>query len=207
VRIGAGSTWSLAAALSVLVSAVLLQSPRPEASVIKTVPRTPIPHYADGAPTGFSGGFGEGSCHACHFHAAINAAPGGVTIAGLPTRYRAGDRYPLTITLTRPGMVIGGFQLTARLEDNGAQAGVLALGPGEEGRIAIEASGGIQYASQRQPGTTPAAPDTAKWRLLWTAPKSNAAVLFHVAANAADKDESVDGDYVFTRVVTVGSGQ
>jgi hypothetical protein len=154
--------------------------------------------YPDGAPPGFSGGFAEQSCHACHFEAEINATPGRVAIAGVPERFVAGQQYPLTITLTRPGMVIGGFQLAARLEDGGAQAGTIELPPSEKDRLAVQTQGNIQYVNQRHRGTAPAEPGTARWTVLWTAPTTTAPVAFYVAANAADNDESARGDYVYT---------
>lgn len=162
---------------------------------------SPAAAYADGAPPGFSGGFGESSCDACHFEAAVNTPPGRVTLTGVPERYVPGGRYPLAITLSRPGMLIGGFQLAARFDGNGTQAGTLAPGPGEDQRIRIE-PGKIQYANQRQAGTDLAEPGSAKWTVLWTAPTSPGTVRFHVAANAADKDEAARGDYVYTAAAT-----
>jgi hypothetical protein len=157
--------------------------------------------YPDGAPPGFSGGFGEQSCHACHFDVeSINAKPGQLTIAGVPERYVGGQQYPLTITLTKPGMAIAGFQLVARVEDGGAQAGVLDLPANEKERLAIQARNGVQYVNQRQKGTAPADPGASRWTVLWTAPATPAAVVFHVAANAADNDGSVRGDYIYTAV-------
>jgi hypothetical protein len=76
--------------------------------------------YRDGPPPGFSGGFGEQSCHACHFSAEPNQPPGAMSLSGLPERYTAGETYVITLTLSRPGMAIGGFQLTARFADSGA---------------------------------------------------------------------------------------
>lgn len=160
-------------------------------------------HYAGGAPPGFSGGFGEESCHACHFQAEVNGAPGKLTVIGVPERFRAGERYPLAVRLARPGMALAGFQLTARFEGAGSQAGALAPAAGEEARIAIEVHNGIQYANQRKPGATPIAPGTAEWKLLWTAPAPALPVVFHVAANAADADETASGDYVYTAVARV----
>ena len=157
--------------------------------------------YADGAPPGFSGGFGESSCDACHFEAAVNTPPGRVTLTGVPERFVPGARYPLTITLSRPGMMIGGFQLAARLDGDGTQAGTLAPGPGDDKRIKIE-PGTIQYANQRQAGTDLAGPGTAKWTVVWTAPNTPGTVRFHVAANAADKDEAARGDYVYTHAAS-----
>ena len=157
--------------------------------------------YADGAPPGFTGGFGESSCDACHFEATVNTPPGRVTLIGVPERFVAGQTYPILITLSRPGMVIGGFQFAARFDDGGAQSGTLAPGTGEEKRIKVEA-GNIHYANQRQTGTDLAEPGTAKWTLHWTAPESPGTVRFHVAANAADKDDAARGDYVYTAAAT-----
>lgn len=158
--------------------------------------------YAEGAPPGFSGGFGEQSCHACHFHAELNSGPGRVTLTGVPEQFVAGQRYPLTITLAHPDMKRGGFQLTSRFEGGGAQAGVLAPAPGEEERIAVEAQGNVQYANQRGKGVVPAAPGAAKWSVEWTAPEARGPVVFHVSANAADGDETAEGDYIHTGMMT-----
>ena len=163
--------------------------------------------YADGAPPGFSGGFNEESCHACHFHRDLNSGPGRVTLAGLPARVLAGERYRLTITLTRPEMRLAGFQLTARFKDGGTQAGTLAPAPGEEPRVGIDVSRDVQYANQRKAGASPAASDTATWSLVWIAPQTSAPIVFHVAANAADADNTAEGDYVHTAAVEVVSGR
>ena len=97
------------------------------------------PHaYAEGAPPGFSGGFKEESCHACHFHEELNAGGGRVTIEGVPASFEAGQRYTLSVTLTRAGMKRTGFQLATRLKDTGAQAGTLAPGPGEGERVTVD---------------------------------------------------------------------
>jgi hypothetical protein len=156
--------------------------------------------YADGAPPGFAGGFGEQSCHACHFSAEPNTAPGGVTLAGVPDAYTPGEKYTLTVALTRPGLVIGGFQLTSRFKDGGAQAGALTVPPAQAERVKIDLKGNTQYAGQRITGTTPETRDHARWTIDWTAPATRGDVLFHVAANAADKDDSAMGDFVYTAV-------
>lgn len=177
------------------------RSVRLQADQVRLKPDTPRAAYADGAAPGFSGGFGESSCDACHFDAAVNTPPGQVTLTGIPERFTPGTAYPITVTLSRPGMMIGGFQLAARFEKGGAQAGTLAAGPGEEKRIKIE-SGQIQYANQRLAGTALTGPGSVKWAVVWTAPPATGAVVFHVAANAANNDEAARGDYVFTAVAT-----
>ena len=69
--------------------------------------------------------------------------------------------------------------------------------------------GDVQYANQRRQGAAIDAPDSTRWSLVWTAPSSVGPVVFHVAANAADADETAEGDYVHTAAVDalpVGSG-
>jgi uncharacterized protein (TIGR03435 family) len=156
--------------------------------------------YAEGAAPGFTGGFKESACDACHFEADINLKPGQLTISGVPLRYTAGERYELTVTLARPEMKIGGFQLAARFETSGMQAGTLAASAADAKRIKIETSSGIQYANQTKAGTGLTSPGSAKWTLVWTAPKEPTPVVFHAAANAADDDGAARGDYVYTAV-------
>jgi hypothetical protein len=157
--------------------------------------------YADAAPPGFSGGFDEPSCHACHFHTELNSGPGRVTIAGVPDRHKPGGRYPLTITLTRPDMKVGGFQLTSRFKDGGGQAGTLAPDTVEGERVRIDLRSGVQYVNQRRKGTTLSSANTVAWKLVWTAPPAGGPVVFHVAANAANGDDAAEGDYVHTAAV------
>jgi hypothetical protein len=174
-------------------------SPTLAAAVLATTVRLVAPPaYADGAPPGFSGGFTEESCHACHFHEEPNAGPGRVTIEGLPATFARGERYTLTITVRRAGMKRAGFQLASRFKDSGAQAGTLAPGPGDGERVAIEARGGVQYAGQKKAGSSVGAADATEWMLEWTAPASGGPVIFHVSANAADGNDSADGDFVYT---------
>jgi hypothetical protein len=169
------------------------------AAVLVTSVRLVASHaYADGAPPGFSGGFKEDSCHGCHFHEELNAAPGRVAIDGVPATFTPGERYTLTITLTRSGMKLAGFQLAARFRDGGAQAGTLTAGPDDAGRIKVESQGGVQYAGQNKAGASVGAADAVKWTVVWTAPNSGGAVTFQVAANAANGNESADGDFIYT---------
>jgi len=189
---------SVAGAATLFASAALFLSPGR------------VSGYADGAPAGFSGGFGEQSCHACHFQFDLNSGPGRLTLAGLPERIVPGERYPFTVTLTRPGIKLAGFQLTARRKDGAAQAGTLAPAPGEQERIGVDVQGDLQYASQRRAGAAPAAADMATWSLVWTAPTRGGPIVFNVAANAANADDTAEGDYVYTTAVEVplgGSGQ
>ena len=190
----------LAAAAAIVSAAVVARAETAGSRPIDVADR-PV-FYADGAPPGFSGGFGEPSCHACHFHHEVNTLPGRVALTGVPERYVAGERYPLTVTLSRAGLRTGGFQLTARFADGGAQAGTLQPAPGDEQRVKVERPGAIEYAGQRRAGSQPVAGDGLRWTLVWTAPSTGGAVQFHAAANAGDNDETVEGDFVYTTSAT-----
>jgi hypothetical protein len=157
--------------------------------------------YPDGAPPGFSGGFKEESCHACHFSFEPNLEPGRLTIEGVPTTFAAGEKYTVTVTLTRAGIKAAGFQLSARFKDNGAQAGTLAPGAADQSRVGVDLQGGVQYANQKKDGSAAGAGDVTRWTIEWTAPARNAPVVFHVSANAADGDGSANGDFVYTASV------
>jgi hypothetical protein len=170
------------------------------AAVFSPVAITPASAYADGAPSGFTGGFGEQACDACHFEASVNSQPGQLTLAGIPPRYVPGERYTVSVTLSRAGMKIGGFQLAARFQDGGAQAGTLEPGPEEAERVKVETASNVQYAGQRQRGTRLTKADVGQWTVVWIAPSAGGTVAFHAAGNAADGDEAARGDYVYTAI-------
>jgi hypothetical protein len=152
--------------------------------------------YRDGPPFGFSGGFGEDHCQACHSSDKVNASPGSVRISA-PERYIPGKTYAVTITLKRPGMAIGGFQFTARFENDSSQAGTLSVDHSLKDRVKIATDRGVQYAYHLRPGTELTATDVVRWTLRWTAPADRRTVLFNVAANAANGDDSQFGDFVY----------
>ena len=162
-----------------------------------TGPGVPAPAYADGAPAGFSGAFGENACDACHFEADVNSGSGHLAL-DTPERFVPGSTYPISVSLERAGMTTAGVQLTARFTDGGRQAGTLSIPPQQADRLKIDRKDDIQYVNQRAGGTVPAASGRATWTVLWTAPAEGGSVRFDAAANAGNRDESASGDYVFT---------
>jgi hypothetical protein len=168
------------------------------AVVLATGMRFAMSHdYAEGAPPGFSGGFKEESCHACHFHEPLNSGPGRVTIEGVPAKFAAGEQYSLTVTLKQTGMKSGGFQITARFKDGGTQAGMLAPAAVDALRVRVDSQNGVQYVSQKVAGSSVGVDDTLRWVIEWIAPDRLERVVFQVAANAADGNGSADGDFVY----------
>lgn len=202
-----GSLALTIAAATLAVAVAATRSPVPVED-LRTMVRPLSSHgYAEGAPPGFSGGFTEQSCDACHFHAAPNAGPGRLVLDGVPDRFAAGEPYRVTISLTQPGMQLAGFQLTARFRDDGAQAGTLAAESPADARVKIETQSGVHYAGQRREGAALLEPNATTWTMIWKAPSATRTVVFHVAANAANGDERADGDYVYTAARESQSGR
>ncbi|HEX7050794.1 MAG TPA: choice-of-anchor V domain-containing protein [Longimicrobiales bacterium] len=158
------------------------------------------PRFPDRPPPAHTGGFGEPTCQECHFEGEPNEPGGTLTLAGVPEAYRPGERYRITITLARSGMRRGGFELAARHASGpleGRQAGELRP---VDARAAVTPYGtpAVTYVHHTAAGTALETPGTARWTIEWTAPTTGGPVIFHVAANAADDDESPFGDFIYT---------
>jgi len=152
--------------------------------------------YPEQPPVAHTGGFGEPTCHRCHFDQPLNAPGGALTLGGIPEAYVPGERYRVTVRLARAGVRRGGFQVSARFAD-GRQAG--SFEPIDD-RVTVvwEDSTAVAYAQHTLAGTRLAGADTARWFVLWTPPDSAGAdVVFHAAANAANDDDSELGDRVY----------
>lgn len=154
-------------------------------------------HFMDGPPVRSTGGFGEPSCIDCHWGAEVDDPAGSFFLEGVPERFRPGQTYDLALVLTRPGMVVGGFQLSARFEGDGGQAGDLRIPTEAESRMAVVEERDVLYAQQRSAGMTLTSPDTVRWPLRWTAPDGPGPVVFHASGNVGDGDDSQIGDYVY----------
>jgi hypothetical protein len=167
--------------------------------------------HKDGPPLAHTGGFGEPNCRQCHFDAGLNEPGGAIRVAGLPGRYHAGRTYDLVVSLRRTGFKRAGFQLAARFAQGpaaGTQAGVLA--PADGGTAIVRDSAtGVLYAQHNSAGTALMAGTAgASWTVRWTAPaQPRGAVVFHVAGNAANDDDSPFGDFVYVTAVEVPFGR
>lgn len=182
--------------ISTLLVAVSAAITLREGMAATETPRAVV--YEAGAPPGFSGGFGEPACDGCHFSFDLNSPGGSLGISGVPERFTPGESYLLQLTLVRPGMMRGGFQLTSRFAEGGGQAGTLLPAEGEEERVSFAENAGISYLNQSVAGSRRTLPDTLRWSVRWTAPQSGGAVVFHASGNAADGDGSTSGDYIHT---------
>lgn len=164
-------------------------------------------------PPAHTGGFGEPTCHACHFEAPLNEPGGTLTLTGLPTAYLPGESYTLTAALTRPGMNSAGFQLAARFATGpraGTQAGTLRP-LDDRSTLTIDGQPGVEYLHHTETGAGLQGPNSVHWTFEWIAPvealpDGSGAVVFHLVANAADGDASPFGDLIYTNVQEIPRG-
>jgi nucleoside-diphosphate-sugar epimerase len=100
-----------------------------------------------------------------------------------------------------------GFQAALRFAD-GREAG---RGAGElvaaGDRVRLVDSAGVRYAQQTAVGTLLTRAEATEWTLEWRAPREGEAVVLHVAANAANGDQSEFGDHIYTRALTLARRQ
>jgi hypothetical protein len=170
-----------------------------------------IPHGANSMspPAGSTGGFGEDTCAFCHIDFQVNEGDGVLELLGLPAEgWRPGETHELEVRLSHPELRRAGFQLTSRYaagEAEGDQAGELVAGEGQ----GVQTPGytPIAYLGHDLGGIEPTGESERRWRFRWTAPASapsaDAAVVFHLAGNAADGDGMEWGDRIYTLEVVL----
>ena len=150
--------------------------------------------YKARPPLAHTGGFGEPTCRECHFDGSAQPT-GTLSLGGVPQRYAPGAAYRLEVIIGDSTARSGGFQLAARVAAGphaGTQAGTLCA---LDTRVAVGTDGesDVQYASH----AGAAGADSLRWQLEWRAPSEDVgSVIFHVAANSANDDDSMLGDVI-----------
>jgi len=203
VRQHQGRGWVVRTLLMGGVAAGLIGSAEGLASGRGATPPPSGFAFHDGPPARVTGGFSEDSCAACHREWEANEGPGGLRLIGLPDEIIPGSRIPLTVELVHGGMARSGFQMAVRWAESGEQAGVLVPAPSEADRVAQVESRMIHFVQHKALGTDVVAPDTARWNVEWVVPSASperpiSSWTIHIAAVAADGDESQMGDYPYT---------
>lgn len=144
----------------------------------------------------FTGGFGEQTCHSCHFDYDLNMDGGSLLVDGLPVAYTPGREYSITVTVQSEHLENGGFQLTSRFED-GSQAGSFSW-DGDRLKYTPDVSDEIKYLQHSREGTLPTGERKVSWTFNWMAPKSDGEdIIINVAANAGNDDDSAFGDWIY----------
>ena len=155
-------------------------------------------------PLAHTGGFGEPTCRACHFDGP-SRPPEALSFGWkTPEHFRPGGVYRVDVAIQDTTARVGGFQLAVRVATGpraGTQAGTLCA---VDARVAVvtDTTTGVQYASH----AGAASADSLRWQVEWRAPAEDVgAVVFHVAANSANDDDSMLGDAIITGSWLVGS--
>jgi hypothetical protein len=173
---------------------------RPKLESLKVNSEAAYPEHLTGA---FTGGFGEETCRSCHFDYDLNPDGGSLEIAGIPEKISGKERLKIEITIEREALGAGGFQLSARYPD-GKQAGSFDIAGKERIMFSRSVPDSLEYAQHSNAGTKPTTENSSSWTLNWEAPKSiSEPVIFNVAANAANGDQSEFGDFIYTREIKV----
>ena len=152
-----------------------------------------VQRFPDAPPPAHTGGFGEPTCLLCHFDGELNPPGGRLSLMGLEEDFVPGKRHQLNVLLDKDDMERAGFQLAIRYAD-GRQAGTLSP---LDTRVDVDTSEGVQYAQHTLEGVMPLEQGRAQWVIEWLAPQDTAGIVVHLAANAADGDESPFGDAIY----------
>ncbi|HUF09778.1 MAG TPA: choice-of-anchor V domain-containing protein [Rhodothermales bacterium] len=151
--------------------------------------------YRDGPPVHYTGGYGEPTCHVCHFDGMLNSPDANARAIDVPSTFVSDSTYPITVVVSKAALGAAGFSMSSRFR-SGAQAGSFLA---TDERATVESGPtGVQFAMHTLDGSDPVAPDSTAWTLAWTAPSEADTVFFHVAANAANGDDSEFGDLIET---------
>jgi hypothetical protein len=130
----------------------------------------------------------SGTCTSCH--GGRTATGLGVTLAGAPASYVAGQTYPLTLTIKDPVAISGGFQVVATSGTTTTQIGTFVAGTGSK----LNNTGRpVQSSPKLFSG------GSVSWTFNWTAPATGTAVKFNYSAVACNNDgnETV-GDAIYS---------
>lgn len=152
----------------------------------------------------YTGGFGEETCHSCHFDYELNREEGSLSLKGVPERWEAGKIYPLVIEIERADLQKGGFQLTIRTAD-GEQAGRLKW-EGERLDTTPVGDRPVTYLQHAEEGTEQVDEGRIRWEFEWVAPAADDGVgdvRLHVAANAGNGDDSPFGDWIYLEDILI----
>ncbi|MDX1586189.1 MAG: choice-of-anchor V domain-containing protein [Balneolaceae bacterium] len=159
------------------------------------------PFYPEELPGTFTGGFGEDTCHSCHFDYPLNPEEGSLSLNGIPENYEKEKTYTITVTVSREDLGQAGFQITSRFS-NGKQAGSFS---GNSDQVQFtRTENQIEYLQHSLKGSKVNNSTTQSWEFIWEAPSNyRGEIIFNIAANAGNGDASAFGDYIFTDKITV----
>jgi len=162
--------------------------------------------YSTGPPNGRTGAPGEQTCNAagCHNSFELNEGDGSLEFSNIPEEYQSGQTYTIELTIQDPGQSRWGFEVVA-LDADENQAGEMVITETDSTQAETDASTGRTYVKHTSQGTHNGVEDgPVSWTFDWTAPETDAGtVTFYVAGNAANGNNTNQGDYIYTNSQTV----
>lgn len=171
--------------------------------------------YSFSPPTGHTGCFSDSStCIECHSDHSIDTGDGSLTIDSQPldsgsTLFDEGyvleHPYTMMVTIEQIGQIRWGFEMIARFEANGEQAGHFEIGDDRYTTLQVITSRGWEYIGHSEQGTRYPTPDgPVSFIFKWTAPKfedippDNPKIVFCAVGNAANGDFTPGGDWIYS---------
>ena len=134
----------------------------------------------------------SGTCASCHGGGTVNGT--GVKLTGAPASYVAGQIYPLTLTISDPDAVSGGFQIVATNSVSTTPIGTFTAGTDSK-------LNNVQRPVQNTPKLF--ATGSVSWSFKWTAPAAGTTVKFHYSVVACNNDgNETIGDAVYSGTTT-----
>lgn len=168
---------------------------------------------SNGAPAASTGAPDERHCSTsgCHSDYAPNTGTAQllVSVGSGISQYEFGKTYPVTVTITDPGVVRFGFQMVA-LNANNTNSGDIRI-TDETRTQAVTGYGTLsdrKYATYTYDGSNAISVGKGEWSFEWTAPASNEGnITLYVAAVSANNDETDAGDYSYLKKVVLSAPQ
>jgi hypothetical protein len=160
----------------------------------------PVQSNESGAPAGYTGSPGDNftTCADCHSGPAETFMAGWITSNIPASGYVPGTTYTVSATLTRPGHVVGGFQVSPQ-NNSGNLLGTLLITDPSHTKLV----GSGKYVTHTSLGTQLSG-GTRTWSFDWVAPATGTGgVTFYGAFNATNNQNNQSGDTIFISTMTV----
>lgn len=162
-----------------------------------------------GAPSASTGAPSEKHCASsgCHSEFAPNSGVAKLAVSlesnGIK-EYEPGKTYPITVSISNPGIIRFGFQVVALKNTDNSNAGTIKLLDAERTQI-LPGYGTIadrRYITYTYEGTNAVSNGYGEWSFEWTAPETNEGpITFYIGSIAANDDGTDEGDHAYSRKI------
>ena len=164
---------------------------------------------SNGAPAASTGAPDERHCSTsgCHSDFIPNSGIAELSVSlDNGTQYELGKTYPITVSITDPGLVCFGFQVVVLKNSDNANVGTVKVVDAQRTQI-IPGYGTMidrKYITYTYDGSNAVSVGLGKWSFEWTAPETNeGAVTFYIAAVAANNDGTDSGDNTYSKRIAL----